>query len=1604
VVDSLRSGGFGSPFLGYGNRQGGFSQYRIGNDSGEDLAYLDKLAAQTAWQNGQISDGAYLSALREYVNATDKGSSSRISAENQLRDAEYNIGRNELVLRINAASTPSSRIAALTRLIGYERRWRATMTSDNEQAREMNDSIRGLQQQVRSTRWGEMVRKYNNDQLSDARMQAYARQMAQQASGQPDEQTYRDYVTDFGNRILDDKINDAIERWNKTFAAGDAKNVESLYANRMARMNKQSPAYEAQQEALERFREAVVQQRRTKEYEITRSQYEAGVIGDYDWLDFLRTRVTQEKPGSVERIRARDAFIATSFDLADRSLNQQVQEGTRSVTDLIDFYQSSLATMDHDSSRAKELLAKVAELRATGLEQLDISSSAGASRSGIPAGSGHYVSPGLAPDGDGYISQHDGSDFAKTNCGMAASAMLAWDVSGGKVKVSGGDMRYYSGDQSGGTWTDGMVRAMAAVGLGAREFHGLSFSTFRNRIQNGKPAVLTGSNSMLPAALRNGYDGEHAIFVARVQTTKDGKVWYWVMDPNARSAAQGGRWWPESALHAFGWEGAYRGSAVFAGKSGNATVSNTRELPPFQAFDTDYNGNSTLGRGGGASRAEAGARQDWSKGKKTWKLERAAGGAAAVEDFLSAVSAIEGNLSPEQVAELEDEGPEVGGSDIERTQRAARILARNGNDPRLAAVEWFTGRSPELDAGEWSKTDRWYANGVARKLDLEKITPETVLSPDAPKTAPGGKAPEELDATDDIITGLDPDLETVARGLLKRLGVPPSQSNIQSVGAWIAAESGDKVEGHNPLRLLTPGEEDLDGQYGKTEDGMALFDSLEAGLDATAALIPQEIVAALRGNDPEAFVRALEQTEWSPDPLYSSHVARTYNTLPGDTPIIVRTGPRPFTAPTSLSVLARTHPELEELLDVDPADPVQMAWFTENMERAREAALRGDETFMFTPPGTNVVSGAIAVPISPQAAKDILRVNYDYAIMAAPVDPSRHQVITEAAEAYTQMSGEIDMEMARSYFDESRRDRDVAMLQGDYTTAFNIELQMTRFVNATLGQGPDETPDIARAPEWMGDDDRAYLTGVIDSLVPQSSDPNAPEALATSGSPLMAMYREGKLHVERQPTMSFAGTMVPGGYAAAVTLDPGEAFLTVDPKGNVAMHTRANDPEMFAEVTEVLPDGTLAPPIPRYQSMKHSGMVRVTVNGMTSYQPLGQVTLPFIELYDYEDTGRTRDINRQNDQQRSDLGNITNPDHLGNLLDLLGQGASLMGGSMSGAPTTTDEPVQRTAAPVRQEERLLQPVGVLTPGEANHPTIYQLEMYDHPSGETVTWISLDQVTWIGWMGDRLGKGAPGFVAQNGATWQRDPANPSAAPVLTVAGAAYDPNTHGSIGQYLVPYGLGNTPPPAGQRGVGAPNGDYYVRQVAIDVQDGSVGLAETDLSLTPIERWKGGGIATYSEAARQQQAMDPVAWEANKMDEAAIKRILNESAAPRPRTVLQGQQAILLSLPGGAMLNRETHSSAATARVGARQVLLEEQRARVEAARQQQAQADRIAATRAAAPRPKATPTPAPTAPQPTPQPTIRGTTPTPKPSPTPVPVVKPQAPQGRTTYLDGGR
>jgi hypothetical protein len=1485
VVDPFRRGGFGSPSLTGPFQTGGgnFGQYMIGDD-GSDIAYLDKLRAQTAWANGQLTDAAYLAALQKYVNSTEKGSSQRISAENELHDATWSIGRNKHVRAINRATTPGGRIRELLALARYDRKRLATMERGNEQYREQVDRIESTLAEVRATRWNRIYAKYEQGQLTNEQMLAAARRFAQETRGKADNETYKNLVRSFDDRLLSEHIADAQAAWGDDPTKANADAADALFADLVSRSKPGSPQYREATKARENFKENV--ESYNKQLELTRmqSKYDSGAISDRDWLDFLRTRMDGEQKGTPEYIRARDSFLQAGAAITQNAIVAGINDGSRTTGDLIEFLSGQLFFMDPNSAQAGALQVQIAELQAQGQAALSIAQGGSLTSGAYPAGGGgygHMVYPAdLAPGGTpvnakGFASQFDGSAFASTNCNMASTAMLAWAVSGGEVKVSGGDMRYYSGDREGGTNVGNGATALSAVGIEGRAFHGdLTYQGFRQRLLNGKPAVLSGISGATAKELQLGYTGPHSVYVDRAKVV-NGVTWYYVMDPLGRGGYKG-QWWDEGNLRAYGFDnGQIEGFALFAGKGGNAKTKLGNEPPPRQAFDTDWEGKGTQGRGGGASRAEAGPARDWSKGKSVTPprgTQLTGSDPEAVAAFLAAVTRVESRTR----AEGDTEGVQLPADDLSaasaREQRAIELLDANGGDPRLAAVEWFTGTRPVADVSSWTQTERWYANLVAKPMGLEKVKRGDIIAPGAPPSpiVDQSMAP---DAGNDAMrrrleaanvkkartTGLNPTTEQLARDILSRLGIAPREQAVQMVSAWIIAENGNgEVDGFNPLNLQTQSVTQLPGQIGKLADGTANFDSYEAGLDATADVLEASgggILAALRSNDPEAFAQSLMDAKWSPAPDYGNLVTQAYNTLPNATRVISNTMPNHLTQKAGLAEATVGTPDLSELLDVDSHDPNQMAWFTENVDRAEAAAKGGQSSWVYeAPDGTRYQVASDAGVVS-----DVLYLNFEYEVTRALSSPKGAEDITKAKQRLDASRGEIDFRSTQRYVEAAMKQRDAAVLRGEWGNAWEIEKHVYRQVNTLLGNAADADADINNHNnEWLKADAAAsnWTRDIIDRVEPKSTDPNRMDIHNPKGSEIGQMVRDGLLIPQRDPK---------GGPDHLIP-NPDEMFVTYDAEGAVVVHNKVTDPDEFAPVKVWIPgpDGQGdTTTLPAYQAPQ-SGWVPITFsNGMQAYVKPAPVETSLFDYYNREYEEPSKTIERTYNPLSSVWApgqaaqNLVTPmeavreqapgDY--NLLQLVA--GSLFGGLMGQGPMTpSTQPgvayngsqifnqTPRSLAP-DPEDALLVRAGEHVPGSTGHPPIQTFTVPDPTTGQMLTGWSIDGVEWMFQIGD--GYGSPPALVAKSSSKGKFARQADGTYVFTVNGKPAGDDIDWS--EHLVFYGDDREPgtrAPSDLDGVGG-KGARMVIKPGVPSQDGRP--SPIDASFSPLQLYRAGAIS-----------------------------------------------------------------------------------------------------------------------------------------------------------------
>ena len=1170
----LRGGGFSQPGQGgYRSGGGGLSgSYNIGQ-SALDTASLDKYAAQTAWNNGAITDDAYLGALQAYLNATDPDSRERISAQNELSDTRYVIGRNDITRRVNDAASPSRRIGALNDLVAYDRRHLKTMVGDNQQARDLADRIDGTQAEIRSTRWNALMGRYNAGLLSTEAMIALATRNAAESAGASDAQTWQDNLTQFQQRRADETYAQSVQDYQMDRIGSDA--ILKAFDARFTGVSPDSPQYAD----LQRQREDLVKSIQNKEWDAQdssmESQHQQGTISDDAYLQYKLSVIQRYADDTPEKRRAKDNFLNASFSAAEDRLQNDMAVNGAPPDQLISLYQSRVATLDPNSAYALDLQKQIVGLQ---LGQYD-----GAPRydlfgnqtlSYVP--DGHWIQPGGRPTNNaGFASQFDGSPFASKNCLMAATAMLAWAVTGGKTRVSGGDMRYYSGDREGGTNPPDAVAALGGVGIKARDQH-VDLDTMLRMLANGTPMAITGNTANLPPEYKIGtFSGLHGVMGEDARKIK-GHWYVYVRDPLGRGGHTG-KWWPVEVMRAFAYApNSTDGWVVTAGKG---TVKRPKgkqddftppvDSVPFQAFDTDWEGRTTLGRGGGTNPTEAGDVQDWSKGKPTPETAPVIGSdPASVNKFLRAVHMVE-----QQGGIADPWTPE------ESVQRASMLLSEFGGDARLAAVAWFTG-SANPDSSRWSDTERHYANAVGaplgyadipRKgigvLTIENAAPSVGLTPGQ---GPGSTEPLTIqvntqERTRDLREAQTP-AEQAAVLLLGQLGTAATPDMVRAVSAWIASsygttpEKGADLVGNNPFNLKAQSTTVYGGIVARDADGTLAFASWQDGVAAAANELRSDhpdIVAAINTGQPGTFLHALDQSDWQ-DGGYGGTLVRNYNQLPGAT--LISNQPSLLSTPTDMAGLAQSYPDLGKLFSIDPRDPAQKTWFDRNLAAMQQADAVGSTKWNFTTPDGR----AITMAFDPAYLNDMVETNFYYAQaqdpgpLASPTDRSIYEdrVLKPATRLYGDTSSDNWKSAMGSYNDMA----DSALARGDLTGYANIRMTQRWMTERALGLPPNAPPGTPAGNTGLSPTQQAEMFDkLMYDLAPRISDPNAP-ARNPNGDPVL-----GLIYANKDIATS---TTNPQGLVtySVVAPRPEQAYMGTDDNGQPKLVTAQDTPADFAPV------------------------------------------------------------------------------------------------------------------------------------------------------------------------------------------------------------------------------------------------------------------------------------------------------------------------------------------------------------------------------------------------------------------------------------------------------
>lgn len=1017
-----------------------------------------------------------------------------------------------------------------------------------------------------------------------------------------------------------------------------------------------------------------------------------------------------------------------------------------------------------------------------------------------------------------------------SQCVYAAAAMLAWGA--GVTGLSGGAMRWYAGDTDGGAgFMSDVGHAFGQLGLGTDQHVGMNLDAFRRKVVNGHGALLIGIYGNLSGAYRlSSFSGGHGVYVDAAKKGRDGRWYYYVMDPLGRSADQGAQWWSEEALQAFGWSGMTNptsgtrsfGNVVFA-TGGRNRVTVNRDAVPFQAFDTDANGRSTVGRGGGTNRGEAGYRPpNWRQ-----KPDTNAGGTGApsqapkgevpgtkggppkqtggrtakeqeVRDFMGALASAGGR---DAFTHPGDRSPE---SEQVFRDHAAKAWEQGGGDPRLAAIAYFSGQPANPDSATWTDNQRFYANGVGNQYGQPSVPKGGlgIISPGAkPIVASGGTppylaqppegAPGQQEVQETPPGGAPPKAQpkvdtagdAIARRFLAGIGAQDTPENRRAVKAMLTAQFGDKPQPLNIFGLKTTGPNDLPGQTG-TNGGWAVFSDPGASIDAAATDMVNNprfamLLSAFRRGDPKGIADALPTSGWDDAAFGGNRFAHTYNSpdLLGDAkPIYPQVSN--LDTPSSMADLAAKVPSLELLINGDPTDPVWKAWYDGNRDAILDAEKNDRSTWQYTPPGATT---PIELPMNRGLAIDIADNNYLHAQQLS--DIARQGGDTDAAAAILNTARgsltDVTMETAGDVLDGMDQLAQDAMAKGDAFGAANIYNAEIDFITYGVAGVPDVMRDgrLVRNSDatmgtnpLLGQDEKAALGERIDKLSrPTSAAGILLGLMEPSAAGINGFTEDGQINPDR-------------GFWTQIRDETTQRMVLRPVSDRTA-------PDLFNQV-DVIDDTGATRQVPLYRHPTEGKMIPVTLpGGGLVYQPIETSRLP-VTVYAPSPMSPAK------------------------------MAGAPMYGSPEYAPWVLAHPnlaLVPSAGPGPLEMR---PSTQIT-GLQHFTTVDPSDM--GPNQRLMHWWSLDGFEWVGTSANEM----PALVATVPGAFTKDPATGN----MLLDG---NPVKDADYARTFKFYGLQDGADPYGKAGVGAPGRRHPVRH-------GSAGSGGFDATLVPMERLYEGG-------------------------------------------------------------------------------------------------------------------------------------------------------------------
>lgn len=348
----------------FGGARGGLGRYNITGESITSLASYETYAVSVAWANGNASDEQYLAQLQKMVDLALPGTREFVTASNTLRDAQYSIGRNELVRATNNATTHIDRTAALTALLAYDNASLGTMASTDSQAyRDRLGRVASLRGDLRKERYTALLERVNNGKATTTQLKELASQLYSEASTahDPDLDEWGQTVDQLVQRVKDEGVAQKHQDYQHHRITG-AELLTTIDAQ-LAEQTAGSPAFLELTRQREDLATQVKNETSDKAEADVQAKRTAGKINDAEFLVYLRDSYTSADPGTAEWIRAGSRLAEYTYSLAEDKIRFDVSKGTRPVSDLIHFYENYLKGMNPGSEKYRSIAGAIISLQ-----------------------------------------------------------------------------------------------------------------------------------------------------------------------------------------------------------------------------------------------------------------------------------------------------------------------------------------------------------------------------------------------------------------------------------------------------------------------------------------------------------------------------------------------------------------------------------------------------------------------------------------------------------------------------------------------------------------------------------------------------------------------------------------------------------------------------------------------------------------------------------------------------------------------------------------------------------------------------------------------------------------------------------------------------------------------------------------------------------------------------------------------------------------------------------------------------------------------------------------------------------------------------------------